>query len=279
MTETRCAFCGTAFDPSQNPTEPGGSPGSCPACGRKPDPAKDPGSTGVSSDFLIQRYFFDLWQIITRPTRFFSRMPLTGGVAGPLAFALIAHWLGSALEFLWRSVLGGHLMDQFGRGLQGMMKMASDVADVDSPGKSALLLEARDRVIYWIWGAGSVILDPFLTVAAILFTAFFVYIGARILVTPGKNGAPQKITFESTLRILCFGMSPAILAAIPFVGGFVSSLCVLIVTVIGGREVYKISTSRSTVVVLFPKLLFLGIILTGVSFIALLLFKLVAAMI
>ena len=278
MSESRCAFCGTSFDPTLGHFEPGAQSGACPSCGRTPSGTAGSGTPSGLPLVPIRRYFFDLWQIITRPTRFFSRMPVTGGVSGPLAFALITSWLGSSMEFLWRSVIGGQLYNQFGGGLRGLMKMAGDVADVDSPGKSQLILEARDRVVHWVWGAGSIILDPFLTLTSILFTSFFVYIGARILVSPGKNGAPAKITFESALRIICFGMSPAILAAIPFAGSFVSKICVVIVTVIGGREVYKVSTSRSTVVVLFPKLLFFGIILGGVMFLALAFFKLVAAM-
>jgi len=139
------------------------------------------------------------------------------------------------------------------------------------------MYEMRDRILHWIWGAGSVIADPFFTLASILFTSLFVFAGARILVTPGKNGAPQQITYESALRIICFGMSPAILAVLPIAGPVVAGICVAIVTVIGAREVYRISYGRAVIVALFPKILFLGILLLGLLFVAVVVFKIFAS--
>jgi len=58
-------------------------------------------------------------------------------------------------------------------------------------------------------------------------------------------------------------MTPAIFAAIPFVGELISGFLVLTTTVIGAKIVYRIETFRAICVVLFPKLLFIGIILMG----------------
>jgi hypothetical protein len=218
---------------------------------------------------IIKHYLGDLFKIILHPVLFFRQMPTKGGMSWPLAFALVTHWLGSAVQFLWRTLIGA----SFGRYIDNIFKMAGDVAEIDSPGRGVTLLEMRERITNWVWGAGPVIADPFLTLASILFTSFLVYVGARILVTPGKNGAPNEIRFESALRIVCFGMSPAILGVFPFVGGFLAWVISLIVTIIGAREVYRISTGRSLVVALFPKLLFLGIMLMGLFFIAFLFIK------
>jgi hypothetical protein len=219
----------------------------------------------------LRAYFRTVRAILTRPAQFFRAMPAEGGVSGPLAFALVTHWLGEALEFLWRAALAG----RFNRPLEQLYRMAGDVIDVDSPGKSAALIELKDRAVHWFWGAGRVIVDPFYTLVAVLFTAFFVYLGARLLVTPGENGAPSRITFESALRIVCFGMTPAILAAVPLAGTVISSLAVAIVTIIAAREVYRIGNGRATVVALFPKLLFLGILMAGLGLVVLLLARFV----
>jgi len=51
-------------------------------------------------------------------------------------------------------------------------------------------------------------------------------------------------------------MSPAIFAAVPYAGGLIAPIYVAIVTVIGAREIYHISTGRAFFVGLFPKVLF-----------------------
>ena len=107
--------------------------------------------------------------------------------------------MGAAAAFVWRLFIGGAIGGYFDR----MMRMAGDVAEVDNPGRNAQLMEMSERMKHWIWGAGSIIADPFLTLAQIFFISFLVFLGARIFVTPGKNGAPREITFESALRIVC----------------------------------------------------------------------------
>jgi len=199
-------------------------------------------------------------------------MPLSGGVSGPLAFALVTHWLGAALEFLWHSVVGGAALQY----LQDISKLAGNIADVDNPGTSARIFQLRDQVLHWFWGTGSVIVDPFLTLGSILFTTLFVYVGARILVSPDRAGAPREITYESALRIICFGLSPSILAGIPLVGGLISSLAVGLVTIVVAREAYRISTGRAVLVALFPKLLLLATFAGGLFFFFLVILKLFA---
>ena len=136
------------------------------------------------------------------------------------------------------------------------------------------MVDVRDQLLRWFWGVGSVIADPFLTLASILLTSIFVFAGARILV-PTDQTYRSEITYESAVRVVAYGMTPAILAAVPFVGPAVAYLGVLIVTVIAARELYRISTGRAIFVALFPKFLFLGIILTGLFFFAAIIIKLI----
>lgn len=254
MTEASpCRSCGYTRVSSEGP---------CPNCGREFQERGAIAPQPFRPDALIKRYFSDLWQIITQPARFFRRMPLSGGLAHPLAFALVTHWLGSAFEFLWRNLLGGVVGGYFGR----MFRVASDVADIDSQGRGAEILQLRERMLHWFWGAGSVIVDPFFTLFQVLFISFFVWVGARLLVTPGKDGAPSEITFESAVRLICFGLSPAILACIPILGSFTATLLTFIVTVVGAREIYRVRTGRAIAIALFPKLLFFAIIIGGLGF-------------
>ena len=255
----QCRYCGNPL--TESPI--------CPFCGRTQQAEPSPWETATAP---ITKYFRTLFQIVFRPVQFFRHMPTSGGVSGPLAFALITHWIGSACEFLWRSMIGGRVAKFF----SDMFQVAGDVADVDHPGRSVMIDQVREQLVHWFWGAGSIVADPFLTLASILFTSLFVFVGARILITPGRAGVPREITFESALRIVCFGLSPAIIAAFPLVGGAISAVWILVVTVIGAREVYKIGTGRAIVVALFPKLLFLGILLTGLVLFMAMIIKIIA---
>ncbi|MGK5082742.1 YIP1 family protein [Bdellovibrionota bacterium FG-1] len=248
---TSCPNCGLQFsDPSLKPSF-------CPNCGERFD-----GEFGAtpSGPALIGAFWGRLWQILTRPTEFFRQMPVRGGLAGPLAFALVVHWIGASVTFIWNSLLGGAI----GSYVNQIIQMAGDVAEVDHPGRTAQLFEMSERIQHWVWGAGSVIADPFLTLARILFISFWIYLGARILVTPGKNQAPREITFESAVRVICYGLTPSILAALPLLGGVISGFYILAVTVIGAKEVYRVSSGRAMLIALFPQ--FLVLFLIGLIF-------------
>jgi hypothetical protein len=242
-----CSHCGLKF------SDPTLAPSHCPNCGEPIAAANTWAGGGMN---LITGYFQTVWRILTQPAAFFRAMPVRGGVSTPLAFALVTHWLGSAAAFIWHLLIGGAVGGIFSRFFQ----VAGDVADVDHPGRHAQLVEMGERLKHWVWGAGSVIADPFFTMGRILFISFLVFLGARILVTPSKNGAPREITFESALRIICFGLTPSILGILPLFGGPISYFYVVIVTVIGAREVYRIDSGRATVVALFPQFILLGVI-------------------
>jgi len=268
-----CPHCGSHSEGGSGEA----APENCASCGRSFDSAPTPWEAALGP---IRRYFMDVWSLITEPTQFFRKMPLSGGVTGPLAFALVTHWLGSALGYLWRTLATGivegywqHIFSALG----SLGRVTGDFADIDSPGRGHMLMQARDQFMHWTLGVGSVLVDPFLTLLGLLFTSFFVFVGARLLVTPGKNGAPREITYESALRVVCYGLSPAILAAIPLAGGVIAAICVAIITIIGAREVYRIPTFRATVVGLFPKVLFLGILVSGMLFFAVFVIKWLAS--
>src|SRR5579859_4135627 len=92
-----CPHCGSPL-----PNAAGVGTGACLSCGLSAKP-----EIGLDVMHPFRAYFGTLWEITIHPSRFFSKMPLTGGTAGPLAFALITHWLGSALAFLWKLAIGG----------------------------------------------------------------------------------------------------------------------------------------------------------------------------
>src|SRR5207245_2017890 len=73
------------------------SGGTCPNCGHTFQ------SGAVPTDHPVARYWEDLKLVLLKPKQFFRQMPRNAGFTQPLAFALIAHWIGSAIAFLWGS--------------------------------------------------------------------------------------------------------------------------------------------------------------------------------
>lgn len=223
---------------------------------------------------VIRQYFKALWEIHVHPARYFRRVPTQGGIQGVLAFALVTHWLASALQYLWTHALEG-LLTQESSELFGVL---GDVAEIDHPGRAQKLHELYEQVSHWLWGIGAVIIDPFKTLLLLFFTSFFVYIGARILVTPGSGGSPAEIRFETALKVVALGSSPVILSAIPGFGPALAIVGAIFVTVIAAKEMYRIDYGRAVAVALFPKLLFLGIIVSGIVLGGLALLKLVSGL-
>ncbi|MBI2711773.1 MAG: hypothetical protein HYX41_02755 [Bdellovibrio sp.] len=249
-----CRRCGNRFP------ETGLSslqPLSCPHCGASQNPEQ---SSFDALNQILQNYFKDLRMILTEPARFFKQLPMKGGLSGPLAFALVTHWIGSTLSYIWKVSLG----TAFFKFSHSLFQVLGDVVDLNSPGSGTEFILFRDRIFNWITGAGPILIDPFMTLISILFTSFLVFVGARILV-PAEKMRSSEITYESAVRIVAFGLTPAILAALPLVGGIVSYLLTLLVTIIGAKEVYQVSTARGVTIALFPKLLFLGIMAMGLS--------------
>src|SRR5579872_4309243 len=84
----------------------------------------------------VERYFRNVWAILTGPGKFFRKMPLTGGLAAPLAFALITHWIGTSIGFLWRISIGRAVHSYW----ENVMRMGGNSA-FDYTGRSAQLVE------------------------------------------------------------------------------------------------------------------------------------------
>lgn len=257
----------------------------CPACGQK---WKGP-LVPESANPWILAYFKTLWEVIVRPNTFFRQMKLTGGISAPLAFALITHWLGAALSFVWAHLFGKWMSVYW----DTFFRIAGDVATLDRS-QSALpweqMISWRDRFFDWFWGVGSIVIDPFLTLLSLLISSTLVFCGAALLASPRHATrsldldsvqkpapTPVKVTFESALRLLCYGMSPTILSGIPLFGWGLASLLTFIITVVGAKEVYRVGTFRGLVIVLFPKLVYLALFCLGLLVAAIFFMKFLTA--
>jgi len=195
---------------------------------------------------MIQAYFLTLRKILTSPSDFFRNMSVTGGLSEPLAFALVTHWIGTSISFIWK------------------LLFKSEGAFYSNSWSSWTALSHADyRAFSWYFGMGTALLDPFITLLLIFVSSFLIFIAARLFVSPARAGSLNEVTYESANRIVCFSLAASIFLVIPFVGKPIAAIYLIILSVIGSREVYRVSTLRAAIIALFPNLLIFAIILLG----------------
>lgn len=219
--------------------------------------------------------------LLTEPSRFFRALPEKSGSAAALLYALLTHWLGTAVQFLWITWIGGQFTPWFKSTWGRLTSLAQDLGgnleEIDSLGRHAhqALVPFQERLGSWVFSAGPVLLDPITEIFSILFVSALVWVGARLLVSPGKNGAPMEVRFEAALQIVCYASGASILNVLPAVGPGLAALFGAVLAIIGAREVWKVSTARAIVIGLFPKLLLLGAFLSLLGVLILFLAKLI----
>lgn len=205
---------------------------------------------------LLERYFGNLKNLILDPKRFFRTTAQGRGLTEPVAFALLTHWIAKAISYLWGLWLwngrsSSSMMNQLVGSLGGLHGSSINVL-----GHGAKWLQARESLTSWMLGIGSVIADPFYTMIVIFFSAIFLFIGARILVSANRQ---SEVTYESAVKILAFMTSAQILSVVPFVGTFIAAIYAVYVGIVGAREFYGVGALRALVILFFPQVLAMGL--------------------
>lgn len=174
-------------------------------------------------------------QVLTGPTEFFRRMPVTGGLGGPLFYAVTAGWIGlvaaALYQSVWVSIVGPSMLpfgmerEEFARVLAFMESWAGLVAQV-------------------VFGGISVTIGVFVT-SGILHLMLMLL------------GGGHK-TFEATFRAVCFAQAPMLLFVIPVFlipgCGLLVGLWSLVLYVIGLASMHEIGHGRAAAAVLLPLL-------------------------
>jgi hypothetical protein len=234
------------------------------------DALSPPPPASESAGNLVSQYFRQVREILTEPTKFFARMPLTGGIGGPLAFALVTSWVAKLVEFLFDRVLG--------IGVTSLIMRMLDYRgeDIDTPAKGEALRQLKLHLADWLTGTGLLVTMPFWTLLWLLSSSALICVGARLLANQ-PVGSPRT-RYEAAVRLLSYGSTPLLLGVIPFIGGWAALIYCFIVTVIGAKAVYEVPTGRAVVIALFPKIfawtLGIGVLLMVLFVFAGLIFKL-----
>lgn len=246
--------------------------GACPNCG-EPVPPRAPAveaapvvsaaSTGAA---WLGRFWETLRRVIFSPTRFFSseagEIVSEGGLSSALAFAVIVQWLASFVNFLWRSAAGALVESR----MSDVFRIAGDVlgpGDGAGSGMGESLDAIRQRAVEFLFGAGTVVIAPFTTLLKLAVGALFVHAAVRFFMRE-EPGRPHR--YATTLKVLAYSTAPWILCVIPGLGMLLAWILAFVTAVIGLREVYRTTTNRAVVAVIFPELLLLALVMVSVAF-------------
>jgi hypothetical protein len=206
---TFCPRCGARIDDS----EP------APSAGERPETPwenrKEMGAfTGLSRT---------LGNVLTGPSRFFRKMPVTGGLTDPLLFALIIGMAGLTFFYLWDTLLHNSM--------QNLM--------------TPEMREVAGRAVPTFFSSLATVLTPFIFILGVFIASGMFHLFLLML-----RGA--QAGFEATFRVVCYSASPFVFMVVPYCGMPITMFWAMILAVIGFREAHRISGGKSAFAVLFP---------------------------
>jgi hypothetical protein len=200
----------------------------------------------------IQNTITAIKNVLLSPGLFFRDEFRQWSVGRSLVFALVTHWIGTALDYLKTLVFQLNARSSF----EAFLDKLNENGPIDSPLKNESFLHLKEKISQWYFSTGSVLMDPLSTLFSILFGAMVTWVAIRLFV---KNPEPSQ-DFDHAFKLTCFAMTPILLSVIPFSGLFIP-LYSLVLIFTGVKSIYQTSSERALIIALFPKLLWIGFIL------------------
>jgi hypothetical protein len=194
----------------------------CPYCGWKttPEPLKSCPWEERESLGFITAVTSTLKESLLKPGEFFRKMPVTGGIGSPLIYAMIWGTLGMMFAVVWQ-ILSGGMLEMFAR----------------PPG---LRHEFGPRYLLAL-----AVLSP-------LFAIMGLFIGSGILHLCLMLIGGNKKGFEATFRVVSYSYGAQIFSAIPFCGGFIGAIWMIVIEIIGLKEAHGISGGKAALAIFLP---------------------------
>jgi hypothetical protein len=228
-----CPNCGADPRDPGVPVSPPGGFGAVPPPFEPPAPGGAAGP-GIPWDQRERIGFFAALaettrQVLTEPGAFFRAMPVVGGLASPLLYAVVIGWIGLAAaafyQAIFRSVVGSSWA---GLG-------------ADRPEIVALLGWAES----WLGFVAQVVFGGIAVVIGLFVSAGILHVVLMLL-----GGARRG--FEATFRVVSFSQATSILFLIPFCGQLVGAVWCLVLYVLGLAEAHGIGHGKAALAVLLP---------------------------
>jgi hypothetical protein len=161
------------------------------------------------------------------PTEFFRMMNVTGGLTGPMLYAMIVGTTGIMLFYFWQIALRDTYPASLTSGLQG----TAGVTMFTGVGMGVMA-----------------VITPFVIIAGLFLGSGMLHL-LLLMVRGAKNG------FEATFRVMAYAYGSNIFMAVPFCGGFIAALWNIVVVIIGLKEAHGTSGGKAAFAVLFPVIL------------------------
>jgi len=225
-----CPTCGTDLDARDagatmagEPPPPGPSLLTTPQPRPGSTPWEDRGRIGI-----VQALIETTQKVLTAPSAFFASMPVTGGVGGPLLYAMVVGSLGVIVAAIYREVfraLMGSTLTSLGGGSELRRLMP-------------LLMGGMGLVL-------QVILAPLFVILGVFVVSAIVHL-MLILLGGAKRG------FEATFRVACYGEAAAVLNIIPICGNVISGVYYVALVIIGLAAAHGIGKGTAAAAVLLP---------------------------
>jgi hypothetical protein len=169
--------------------------------------------------------------VLTQPTAFFRTLSPSGGMGGPLLYAVIVGYVGAAAAALYNYVANALMPGGFG-GLGGSPEWERLRPFFEGPG---VLI-------------GTLLLGPLM----VLFEVF-VWSGVTHVLLLLLGGARRG--FEATVRVVCFAQAANLAKVVPFCGGILGFIYLVGLLTVGLSEVHGTSRGKAAAAVLLPMVL------------------------
>lgn len=244
--EITCPKCGYSKQLEEDKIPPGVRWATCPRCKERFDFTRDRADTKrhgrIPSPWerraeigLREGIFQTAKQVAFSPKTFFRHTAAEGGVKEPLAFGILFGSIGLMLELFWQFLTGEGSLPSIQINLMG------------DYGTSLVFLAAT-------------ILCPLAATVMICMTSLIVHILLTV-VGGAKNG------FEATFRAVSYSQATQFWALLPYIGGLVATLWLVVVQTIGIREIHEVSYTRVLIAFFIPVALVVAVVMAvGVSF-------------
>jgi len=224
-----CQHCGarvseTAFQSPLSETVPIGG-------GREKTPWEDREARGFFGGL-----FKTLNESLFRPSEFFKKMSVTGGLTDPLLYALIIGMVGLMFSYFWQIALKSAMQDML-------------------PGMQAA---AGQRLFQGIGMTILAFLSPFLIILGLFLSSGILHV-FLMMVKGARNG------FEATFRVVAYGYSANIFLVVPFCGSLLAGVWAIILYIIGLKEAHETTGGKAAFAVFFPVVVCCGLIMIAVA--------------
>jgi len=186
-------------------------------------PWEDPARTG-----FFDRFMETVKLLATAPAEAFSSMPKAGGIGKPLTFAIIVGWIGIGVSSVWMLLFGG---------------MWIPFMDQSQLGEASAMFGLSAGFFVML-----IVLAPiFVIIGVFIFAAVF---HLMLMLVGGANSG-----FEATTRVCSYAYASQLAQIVPFCGGLLSAVWMVILLVVGLSTAHGITRGKAALAVFLPVVL------------------------